>query len=163
MKFLAHTRFKSLCSALAIAGVLMLGLGGSALAASPTFSVGTYSGTTGQGQHFTLFVVDSACVGTTVPARPCLYASGPNNVELLVKTNCPSESSGSSYGVDLGPSVVPRNGVINQRQGLSPGTFTSHIVLTTHDTATGYFIAQANGCTSGKVTFTARRTGPIKY
>ena len=163
MKFRARTRFKSLWSALMIAGALMLVFDGSALAAAPTFGIGTYSGTTSQGQHFTLFVVDSACVTTTGPPRLCLYASGPDNVQLLVNTTCPSGSSGGSFGVDLGPSVIPRNGVINQRQGLSPGTFDSHIVLSTHHTATGYFVAQANGCTSGRVTFTAHRSGPIKY
>jgi hypothetical protein len=127
---------------------------GSAMAAQPTFGIGTYSGTTSQGQHFTLFVVDYACV-TGKPGHLCLYASGPNNVELLVGTTCPGGAAGGSFGVDLGPSVVPVNGIVNQRQGLSPGT--------THHTATGYFVAQANGCTSGRVTFTARRTGPIKY
>jgi hypothetical protein len=135
---------------------------GSANAAQPTYGVGTYSGTTSQGQHFTLFVADYACV-TGKPGHLCLYASGPNNVELLVGTTCPGGAAGGSFGVDLGPSVVPVNGIVNQRQGLSPGTFTSHIVLTTHHTATGFFVAQANGCTSGRVTFTARRTGPIKY
>jgi hypothetical protein len=108
-------------------------------------------------------VDSSTCVGTNGPVRPCLYASGPNNVELMVSTTCPGGSVGGSYGVELGPSVIPSNGVVNQRQGLSPGTFTSHIVLTTHRTAMGFFIAQANGCTSGRVTFMARRTGPIKY
>jgi len=163
MRFLDSRKFKSLWAALVIAGGLILVVDGSAVAASPTFSIGTYAGTTSQGEHFTLFVVDSTCIGTSAPARLCLYASGPNNVQLLVNTTCPSGGSGSSFGVDLGPSVVPRNGIINQRQGLSPGTFSSHIVLTTHHTATGYFIAQANGCSSGRVTFTARRTGPIKY
>ena len=163
MRFLTRTRFDSLRSALVIAGVLMFLVAPSAEAASPTYAIGTYSGTTSQNQHFTLFVVDSACPGSNSPVRLCLYASGPNNVELMVATTCPGGSSGSSFGVELGPSVIPRNGVVNQRQGLSPGTMMSHIVLTTHHTATGYFIAQANGCTSGRVTFTARRTGPIKY
>jgi hypothetical protein len=163
MRFLTRTRFDFLRSVLVIAGVLILLLDGTAAAASLNSSIGTYSGTTSQGQHFTFFVVDSACPATNSPERLCLYASGPNNVELTVGTTCPAGGSGSSYGVDLGPSVVASNGVVNQRQGLSPGTFTSHIVLTTHRTATGYFVAQANGCTSGRVTFTARRTGPIKY
>ena len=163
MTFQKRTRLETLRSALVSAGVMMFLLSGTAVAAAPTFSVGTYSGVTSQGQHFTLFVADSACVGTTGPMRPCLYASGPNNVEVLVSTKCPSGSAGGSFGVDFGPNVIPGNGVVNQRQGLSPGTFNSHIVLSTHHTATGFFIAQANGCTSGRVTFTARRTGPIKY
>ena len=171
MRLLARTRFDPLRPALVIASVLMLLLAPSAVAASPTSSIGTYSGETSQGQHFTLFVAPTAsCLGTNGPVRLCLYASGPNNVQLIVNTTCSGGSLGTSYGVELGPSVIPSNGVVNQRQslsseqqGLSPGTFTSHIVLTTHRTANGYFIAQADGCTSGKVTFTARRTGPIKY
>ena len=142
MRFRARTRFDPCRPALLIAGVLVFLLAGSAVVASPTYSIGTYSGKTSQGQHFTLFVVDSStCVGTNGPVRPCLYASGPNNVELMVSTTCPGGSVGGSYGVELGPSVIPSNGVVNQRQGLSPGTFTSHIVLTTHRTATGFFIA----------------------
>lgn len=158
------TRSKSapVWSALALSLVLMF-LPGVAVAAAPNFAVGTYSGTTSQGQHFTLFVADSSCVRSSGPVRICLYASGPNNVQLLVSTTCTGGSEGGSFGVDLGPSFVPSNGVVNQRQGLSPGTFTSHIVLTRHNTATGFFVAQANGCSSGRVTFTARRTGPIKY
>ncbi len=134
-----------------------------ASAATPAFSIGTYSGTTSQGQHFTLFVADSSCVSSSGPPRLCLYSSGPNNVQVLVSTKCANGSTGGSYGVDLGPNFIPSNGVVNQRQGLSPGTFVSHIVLTTHHTASGYFVAQANGCSSGRVTFSARRTGPIKY
>jgi hypothetical protein len=84
-------------------------------------------------------------------------------VQVIVKTTCPNGSEGSTYGVDLVANFIPRNGVVDQRQGLSPGTFTSQIVLNTHRTSKEYFIARANGCTSGKVTFTARRTGPIKY
>jgi hypothetical protein len=164
MRFLARTRFDPLRPALAIADVLMLLLTPSAAAASPTSSIGTYSGKTSQGQYFTMFVAPTAsCLGTNGPVRLCLYASGPNNVQLMVNTTCPGGSLGSSYGVELGPSFVPSNGVVNQRQSLSPGTFASHIALTTHRAANGYFIVQANGCTSGKVTFTAKRTGPIKY
>jgi len=165
MRFLTRTSVPPLWPMLAIAGAMTLLFATPSAAASPGFSVGTYSGVTSQGQHFTLFVADTAtCVGTSgTVLRPCLYASGPNNVELLVSTTCASGSAGGSFGVDLGPSVIPSNGVVNQRQGLSPGTFTSHIVVTTRHTATGFFIAQANGCASGRVTFTARRTGPIKY
>ena len=164
MRFLARTRFDPIRPAVVIAGVLIILLAPSAVAASPTSSVGTYSGTTSQGEHFTLFVAPTAsCQGTNGPVRLCLYASGPNNVQLMLNTTCPGGTSGSSYGVELGPSFIPSNGVVNQRQGLSPGTFTSHIVLTAHHTANGYFIVQAKGCTSGRVTFTARRTGPIKY
>lgn len=162
MRFLTRSRKVHRRSAFVLFGLLMFMPAGSAMAAQPTFGIGTYSGTTSQGQHFTLFVVDYACV-TGKPGHLCLYASGPNNVELLVGTTCPGGAAGGSFGVDLGPSVVPVNGIVNQRQGLSPGTFSSHIALTKHDTATGYFVAQANGCTSGRVTFTARRTGPIKY
>jgi hypothetical protein len=163
MQSLQRSRIRQLRFALAVAGLSILLSSGTAVAASPAFVVGTYSGTTSQGQHFTFFVVTSACTKSTGPVHPCLYASGPNNVELLVGTKCAGGSAGSSFGVDLGPSVIPNNGVVTQRQGLSPGTFTSRIVLTTHRTATGYFVAQANGCTSGRVTFTAKRTGPIKY
>jgi len=163
VRFLTRSKRVFLRSALVITGLLMFLPDGAAVAASPTYGIGTYSGTTSQSQHFTLFVADSSCVRSTGPVRLCLYASGPNNVELLVSTTCSDGSTGGSYGVDLGPSVIPSNGIVNQRQGLSPGTFNSHIVLTTHHTATGYFVAQANGCTSGRVTFTARRTGPIKY
>jgi len=157
------TALRGVTATLLIVGALALSLAPSATAASAKFVVGTYSGTTSQGQHFTLFVADSACVRASGPVRPCLYASGPNNVQVIVTTTCPNGSTGSSYGVELGPSFIPANGVVNQHQGLSPGTFRSQIVVSTHRTARGYFIAQANGCTSGKVTFSARRTGPIKY
>src|ERR1035441_4559519 len=81
MKFLTRTRFDSLRSALVIAGVLMFLVAPSAEAASPTYGIGTYSGTTSQNQHFTLFVVDSACPGSNSPVRLCLYASGPRSEE----------------------------------------------------------------------------------
>lgn len=103
MRFLTRTRFDFLRSVLVIAGVLILLLDGTAAAASLNSSIGTYSGTTSQGQHFTFFVVDSACLATNSPERLCLYASGPNNVELTVGTTCPAGGSGSSYGVDLDP------------------------------------------------------------
>lgn len=163
MRLLTRSRVDHLGPALVIASLLFLLPYGVAAAAAPTFSVGTYSGTTSQGNHFTLFVVNSSCTKSSGPLRLCLYASGPNNVQLLVGTKCSGGSPGGAYGVDLGPSNIPKSGVVNQRQGLSPGTFTSHIVLSTHHTASGYFVAQASGCTSGKVTFTAKRTGPIKY
>jgi hypothetical protein len=162
MWFRRVSRVDQVRAALTVLGLVTVLTSGVA-AAAPTFIVGTYAGTTSQGQHFTFFVTLSACTKSSGPTHACLYASGPNNVELIVGTKCAGESAGGSFGVDLGPTVIPSNGVVNQRQGLSPGTFTSHIVLTTHRTATGFFIAQANGCTSGRVTFTARRTGPIKY
>jgi hypothetical protein len=160
MRLLTRTRSDSLRSALVIAGVLMFLVAPSAEAASPKYAIGTYSGTTSQSEHLTLFVVDSACPGSNSPVRPCLCASGSNNLELMVATTCPGGSSGSSFGVELDPSVIPGNGVVNQRQGLSPGTLVSHIVLTTHHAATGYFIAQANGCTSGRSRSPSGGRGP---
>jgi hypothetical protein len=165
MTLLTGSKF-SLLSLLVAAGASIFLFNGAASSASLTTSIGTYSGTTSQGEKFTFFVVDSACPASSSPVRLCLYASGPNNVQLLVNTTCPTGSPGypgSSFGVNLGPSVIPTTGVVTQRQGLSPGTLYSRIVLTSHHTASGYFLAQANGCTSGRVTFTAHRTGPIKY
>jgi len=154
-------RTSSVGFGLVMAGVL-LAVPVATASPAPSARVGTYSGKTSQHKRFTMFVVDSPCPGSASPVRLCLYASGPNNVELLVDTTCKGGASGSTYGVELGPSVIPRNGVVKQRQGLAPGTFTSHIVLKGNGTASGYFIASAKGCSSGKVTFAAHRTGPIK-
>jgi len=117
--------------------------------------LGTYTGETTQHTKFTMLVL-SAC-SSYGPAHLCLDVPA-GDVDFTTKCN---GGPGGEYEEAIGPVLIPASGVVTSTTSLAPGTLKSRIVLRASGTASVTLLATAPGnCTSGKLVFTARRTGP---
>jgi hypothetical protein len=153
-----NPRTAARCLAIGAAALLIMPASG---LASSSFKKGIYKGTTSQGYSFEFGLVTAAC-----PRKRhlCLYTpSGGATTEAYInEPGCTDGGSTNAY-VDLVALAVPSSGIVH-----NTSTAFSTVVVTVkishHGTMSGTFEATglpggtSAGCTSGVVTFTAKRS-----
>jgi hypothetical protein len=118
-------------------------------AASPRFKTGLYTGTTSQHKPFSFYVRVTSCGHKS---GLCLYTK----IQPYLEMPCPSGNATNAYA-DPGPLIVPASGIVHETLTLF-AKVTAYIKLTHDGHASGRFEAtNTEGCTSGVVTFTAKR------
>jgi hypothetical protein len=129
---------------------------------------GTYSGQTTQKQKVGVELAHSTigCPGSGT-SRLCLYQLDSQSANI--NTPCPG---GAADGVQelINPVVVPSSGVLHESFGQVDiaGRLTYYIKVQRSGTLTGWFeesFSSGGGpiCKSGKVPFTAKRTGGLRH
>jgi hypothetical protein len=137
------------------------------VSAASLFKTGTYSGKTKQKAKvgFELAKSTIECPGSG-KAKLCLYQL--DNQSANINVPCPD---GSQDGVQelINPVVVPSSGVVRKSFGQVDvaGRLTYYVKVRRGRTLTGWFeesFSSGGGpvCKSGKVTFSAKRTGGLK-
>ena len=156
-----------------LGGILAVGpvLGLLALAApvsaTSLFKTGTYSGKTTQKQKVGFELASSTidCPGSGT-SKLCLYQLDSQSADIYLA--CPDGSQDAVQEL-LEPVVLPSSGVLRRSFGQIDvaGRLSYYIKFKRNGTVTGWFeesFSSGGGptCTSGKVTFSAKRTGGAK-
>ncbi len=153
---------------LAVVPVLGLVALAPSVSATSLFKIGTDSGKTTQKEKVGFELANSTieCPGSGT-GRLCLYQLDSQSANINL--TCPD---GTQDGVQelINPVVLPSSGVLRKSFGQVDvaGRLTYYIKVQRSDTLTGWFeesFSSGGGptCTSGKVTFSAKRTGGPKH
>jgi hypothetical protein len=136
--------------------------------ASSAFKTGTYSGKTSQKVKVGFELANSTqCAGSSRKPKLCLYQLDSQSANLDLP--CPG---GAEDGLQelIDPVVVPGNGVVKKTIGQVDvaGRVSYEIKLQRNGKLSGWFEASLStggtpACKSGKVTFSAKRTGGLKH
>ncbi len=119
-------------------------------ASSASFKTGLYTGTTSQHKPFAFYVRKTSECGHSHGL--CLY----DKTQAYIEMPCPNGTATNAYA-DPGPLIVPKSGIVRETITLF-AKLETYIKLNRNGTASGHFLAvDEEGCTSGTVTFTAKR------
>jgi hypothetical protein len=153
---------------LAVVPVLVLLALAPSVSATSLFTTGTYSGKTTQKEKVGFELANSTieCPGSG-KSKLCLYQLDSQSANINLA--CPGGTQDSVQEL-INPVVVPSSGVLRKSFGQVDvaGRLTYYIKVRRSDTLTGWFeesFSSGGGpiCKSGKVTFSAKRTGGLKH
>ena len=139
-----------------------------AVSATGLLKTGTYSGQTTQKAKVGFELANSTieCPGSGT-SKLCLYQLDRQSANISLA--CPGGTQDSLQEL-INPVVVPSSGVLRKSFGQVDvaGRLTYYIKVQRGGTLTGWFeesFSSGGGpiCTSGKVTFSAKRTGGLKH